>query len=406
MTIILYETEKVNSLFPITLTRDASEIFCGGITLFELVQKSFPKNKVIKLSRNYLQSEKFHLSTSENEILFLNASLIPHFESINLFQRGLKSKTSLLLTNENKLIGGYLNLKELKISHSQMQILTPIIVEKFLQSFNLPSKQVSWKTFEHIWQLVTFNKEILGDNLQYLTKGLQKKSKDFYVAKNVKLPKQFEVDTTNGIIVISKGTTIKPFVFLEGPVFVGENCMIKEFASIKDSTAIGQVCKIGGEIEASVVHSYSNKQHHGFLGNSYVGSWINLGAGTTNSDLKNTYSKIKIRGEETGEQFLGCFIGDYTKSAINTSIYTGKIIGVSSYLYGTLTKDLPSFTNYASANNMKEVPIEVALKVQKVMFARRKKIQTKEDELILREIFSNTKQERKISNIISGRFSI
>ena len=406
MTIILYENEKVNSLFPITLTRDASEIFCGGITLFELVQKSFPKNKVIKLSRNYLQSEKFQLSTSENEILFLNASLIPHFESINLFQRGLKSKTSHLFTNENKLIGGYLNLKELKISHSQMQILTPIIVEKFLQSFNLPSKQISWKTFEHIWQLVTFNKEILGDNLQYLTNGLQKKSKDFYIAKNVKLPKQFEIDTTNGEILISKGTTIKPFVFLEGPVFIGENCMIKEFASIKDSTAIGQVCKIGGEIEASVVHSYSNKQHHGFLGNSYIGSWINLGAGTTNSDLKNTYSKIKIRGEETGEQFLGCFIGDYTKSAINTSIYTGKIIGVSSYLYGTLTKDLPSFTNYASANNMKEVPIEAALKVQKVMFARRKKIQTKEDELILREIFSNTKQERKILNIISGRFSI
>ncbi|MSP64847.1 MAG: hypothetical protein EXR24_02660 [Ignavibacteria bacterium] len=406
MTIILYENEKVNSLFPITLTRDASEIFCGGITLFELVQKSFPINKVIKLSRNYLQSEKFHLSTSENEILFLNASLIPHFESINLFQRGLKSKTSLLLTNENKLIGGYLNLKELKISHSQMQILTPILVEKFLQSFNLPSKQVSWKTFEHIWQLVTFNKEILGDNLQYLTNGLQKKSKDFYVAKNVKLPKQFEIDTTNGKILISKGTTIKPFVFLEGPVFIGENCMIKEFASIKDSTAIGQVCKIGGEIEASVIHSYSNKQHHGFLGNSYIGSWINLGAGTTNSDLKNTYSKIKIRGEETGEQFIGCFIGDYTKSAINTSIYTGKIIGVSSYLYGTLTKDLPSFTNYASANNMKEVPIEAALKVQKVMFARRKKIQTKEDELILREIFSNTKQDRKTSNIISGKFSI
>ncbi len=406
MTIILYENEKVNSLFPITLTRDASEIFCGGITLFELVQKSFPKNKVIKLSRNYLQSEKFQLSTSENEVLFLNASLIPHFESINLFQRGLKSKTSHLFTNENKLIGGYLNLKELKISHSQMQILTPIIVEKFLQSFNLPSKQISWKTFEHIWQLVTFNKEILGDNLQYLTNGLQKKSKDFYIAKNVKLPKQFEIDTTNGEILISKGTTIKPFVFLEGPVFIGENCMIKEFASIKDSTAIGQVCKIGGEIEASVVHSYSNKQHHGFLGNSYIGSWINLGAGTTNSDLKNTYSKIKIRGEETGEQFLGCFIGDYTKSAINTSIYTGKIIGVSSYLYGTLTKDLPSFTNYASANNMKEVPIEAALKVQKVMFARRKKIQTKEDELILREIFSNTKQDRKTSNIISGKFSI
>ena len=406
MTIILYENEKVNSLFPITLTRDASEIFCGGITLFELVQKSFPKNKVIKLSRNYLQSEKFQLSTSENEVLFLNASLIPHFESVNNFQRGLKRKTSHLFTNENKLIGGYLNLKELKISHSQMQILTPIIVEKFLQSFNLPSKQISWKTFEHIWQLVTFNKEILGDNLQYLTNGLQKKSKDFYIAKNVKLPKQFEIDTTNGEILISKGTTIKPFVFLEGPVFIGENCMIKEFASIKDSTAIGQVCKIGGEIEASVVHSYSNKQHHGFLGNSYIGSWINLGAGTTNSDLKNTYSKIKIRGEETGEQFLGCFIGDYTKSAINTSIYTGKIIGVSSYLYGTLTKDLPSFTNYASANNMKEVPIEAALKVQKVMFARRKKIQTKEDELILREIFSNTKQDRKTSNIISGKFSI
>ena len=105
-----------------------------------------------------------------------------------------------------------------------------------------------------------------------------------------------------------------------------------EHAAIKDTVSIGHTAKIGGEVEASIIESFTNKQHHGFLGHSYLGSWINLGAGTCNSDLKNTYGNVKMeyRGSkvDTGMQFVGCIMGDYAKTAINTGIFTGKLIGV------------------------------------------------------------------------------
>ena len=104
-------------------------------------------------------------------------------------------------------------------------------------------------------------------------------------------------------------------------------------------------------MEAAVVEPYSNKQHHGFLGHSYLGSWINLGAGTCNSDLKNTYGTVNMEypggKAATGMQFLGCVMGDYSKTAINTGIFTGKVIGVCSMMYGFVTSNVPSYVNYA-----------------------------------------------------------
>ena len=122
-------------------------------------------------------------------------------------------------------------------------------------------------------------------------------------------------------------------------------------AVLKDGVAIGARAKIGGEIEASIVEPLSNKQHHGFLGHSYVGSWVNLGAGTSNSDLKNTYGSVTMdyggRRVPSGMQLVGCFIGDYAKTAVNTGIFTGKAIGVCSMAYGFVTTNVPGFTNYA-----------------------------------------------------------
>ena len=134
------------------------------------------------------------------------------------------------------------------------------------------------------------------------------------------------------------------------------------------------------EIEIAIVEPYSNKQHHGFLGHSYLGSWINLGAGTSNSDLKNTYGNVKMeyRGEQvaTGMQFCGCILGDYSKSAINTGIFTGKTVGCCSMLYGFVTTNVPSFVNYARLfGQVTELPPEVMIATQQRMFARRNVIQ-------------------------------
>ena len=133
---------------------------------------------------------------------------------------------------------------------------------------------------------------------------------------------------------------------------------MNEHAALKDGVSLGHHTKVGGEVEASIIEPYSNKQHHGFLGHSYVGSWVNLGAGTCNSDLKNTYGTVNmeygsidgkgsrdggVQKASTGMQFVGCFIGDYAKTAINTSIFTGKTIGACSMVYGFVTTNVPAF---------------------------------------------------------------
>ena len=159
---------------------------------------------------------------------------------------------------------------------------------------------------------------------------------------------------------------------------------------------------IGGEVEASIVEPYTNKQHHGFLGHSYLGSWINLGAGTSNSDLKNTYGNVKMeyRGEQvpTGMQFVGCIMGDYAKSAINTGIFTGKTVGCCSMLYGFVTTNVPSFVNYARLfGQVTELPPEVMIATQQRMFMRRSVAQRECDIALIRSMYDLTRHERQLA---------
>ncbi len=172
-----------------------------------------------------------------------------------------------------------------------------------------------------------------------------------------------------------------------------------EHAALKDGVAIGHTAKIGGEVEASIVEPYTNKQHHGFLGHSYLGSWINLGAGTCNSDLKNTYGQVNMeyRGEKvpTGMQFVGAVVGDYAKTAINTGIFTGKTIGACSMVYGFVTTNVPSFVNYARLfGQVTEAPVEVMIATQRRMFERRGVEQRECDIQLLRDMYALTEHER------------
>ncbi len=157
------------------------------------------------------------------------------------------------------------------------------------------------------------------------------------------------LDPEEGPIFISHDVTIGPHGVIEGPAYIGPGSTIHPHAWLHGGCAIGPACKIGGEVDASTFHGYSNKPHHGFLGHSYVGSWANLGAGSTNSDLKNTYGSIRVRlGErdiDTGAQFLGSIIGDHAKIGINATLPTGAVIGFAGNVVSTgiAPKALPTF---------------------------------------------------------------
>jgi glucose-1-phosphate thymidylyltransferase len=252
--------------------------------------------------------------------------------------------------------------------------------------------------------IVRYNSTILSENLEYrLSSGSYVEVADgVFLGDNARLGQYVVTDTSKGPVILESNAVTGPFCYLNGPAYIGHGAKLIEHAAVKDAVSIGHTTKIGGEVEASVIEPYTNKQHHGFLGHSYLGSWINLGAGTCNSDLKNTYGTVNVdhQGEKvaTGMQFVGCTIGDYSKSAINTSIFTGKTIGVCSMLYGFVTTNVPSYVNYARLfGQVTELPPEVMIATQQRMFRRRKVEQRPCDVQLLQAMYELTRDERQLA---------
>jgi len=400
MKIILYENNSVDKLYPITLTRPSFDIFCGGATLYQVVETIFAGSPVDYNVRDYLSAtvEKKYPRQNNNdkETLILNGSLIPSFEAAERLAEIIKNQQEVKIKNGERVIGAFVINQKIETREQK--------IEEYLSGLDIETVEIDWPNFEYAWETVTYNQEILQDNLEYLKTDYQEIKPDVYVGKNVILPKETVIDSSHGIVIIGEGTIVLPFCHLAGPLYIGRNCLIREFTVLKYSCCLGPVSKVAGEIEAAVFQGFGNKNHYGFLGYSYLGEWVNLSAGTTTSNLKNTYGSIKVSGIDTGEQFLGAIIGDYARTAINTAIYTGKVIGVGSHLYSTVTKDIPSFTAYAAALGcVAEFELAEAVKIQKIVMARRGLEQAEIDRRLLEDIFQITKGEREKNHIKPGK---
>jgi glucose-1-phosphate thymidylyltransferase len=275
---------------------------------------------------------------------------------------------------------------------------------KELPLTDIPPLDRSLQLLEYPHDVVGWNLKTLSANLEHrLATGDYREVRDgVYVGDGAELGEYVVSDTRHGPIVLERGARIGPYCFLSGPAHLGAHARVIEHSAIKDCVSLGHTTKIGGEVEASVIEPYTNKQHHGFLGHSYLGSWINLGAGTCNSDLKNTYGFVKMEygGEKvsTGMQFVGCIMGDYAKSAINTGIFTGKIIGACSMVYGFVTTNVPSFVNYARLfGQVTELPPEVMIATQERMFVRRDVKPRACDAQLIRAMYELTRDERQLA---------
>lgn len=173
-----------------------------------------------------------------------------------------------------------------------------------------------------------------------------------WIAEGVELKPGVVLDASDGPIVLDEGVRVLPNAVITGPAYIGKRCLIKVGAKIYGSTSLGPVCKVGGEVEGCVFQAYSNKQHDGFLGHSYVGEWVNLGADTNNSDLKNTYKPVAFHSYRaggkipSGKMFLGALIADHAKLGINASLNTGCVIGLGSNLWGSslISDFVPDFS--------------------------------------------------------------
>ncbi|HEV2226930.1 MAG TPA: hypothetical protein VGR56_09045 [Nitrososphaerales archaeon] len=270
--------------------------------------------------------------------------------------------------------------------------------------------------FEGYWDLVESNGLAIAEqakrfqDLMPLPRGLEVRGQ----ASNVMLEAGAEVepnvtfDARLGPIIVGDGAAVESFSRIMGPCYIGPKTKIYS-ALIGGGTSIFESCKVGGQVENSIIMPFTNKAHHGYVGDSYVGSWVNLGAGSTFSNLKNTYGNVKLVVEgkkiDSGTMKLGPVIGDMCKVSIGALVYAGKAIGTGSHVSGRADKDIPSFTYFDSGSKKTiELLLESVLETQRRMMERRAQTLSRNQEALIRQAFTKTAGERKAAGVKKGRF--
>ena len=215
-------------------------------------------------------------------------------------------------------------------------------------------------------------------------------------------------DTRLGPVVVEDGASVESFSRVMGPCYIGPKARVYS-ALIGGGTSVFAGCKVGGQIENSIIMSHTNKAHHGYAGDSYVGEWVNLGAGSTFSNLKNTYGNVRldIGGDtvDSGMLKLGPVVGDMSKVSIGALVYSGRLLGTSCHVAGLAGKNVPSFTYSDGSGRMVELLIESVVETQRRMVERRGKTLTRAEEALIRKRFEDTSEDRRRAGVKKGRLS-
>jgi UDP-N-acetylglucosamine diphosphorylase / glucose-1-phosphate thymidylyltransferase / UDP-N-acetylgalactosamine diphosphorylase / glucosamine-1-phosphate N-acetyltransferase / galactosamine-1-phosphate N-acetyltransferase len=219
------------------------------------------------------------------------------------------------------------------------------------------------------------------------------------------------LDVRNGGVYIGPGAYVAASRIV-GPAYIDAMTQVKQFTTI-EASYIGYNCRIGGEIEHSIISDHTNKAHAGFIGHSYVGEWVNFGAMTTTSDLKMTYGNIKMdsgknKKIDTGQNKVGSFFADMVKTSIGTLIYSGRRIGVSSHLHGLVAQDVPSFTIYGTSIGARNVELKLQsiIETQRKMMKRRNQTMTNAYEQLVENVFAMTAADRARLSVRKGKFAL
>ncbi len=328
--VFVYEDVFYKNLFPLTHLHPVFELRCGIFSPLERIRRLYKRSEVVLLVRRELEeiTKEKYPNLAVNPVL-LKKGLFISGRAI-LFQPIPEEGEEEIFTAQGDLVGFRTNLSNLRLFP-----LKPQTVAKQ----RLPTTEVKAFSFKNLWDLITLNEKTLPlDFPEGRIKGfLDKRAYVFgplsrlYIEKKAKVFPGNCLNLETGNIYIDAEAKIMPFSYIEGPAYIGKRTLLFG-AKIRPFSNIGEECRIGGEIESSIFLGFSNKYHEGFIGHSYIGEWVNLGAGTNNSDLKNNYSPVKVkigkRQSKTSLIKLGCFIGDHAKTAISTLIPTGAVIGV------------------------------------------------------------------------------
>ena len=390
MNYLLFDGPSRNALLPFTFTRPVAEIRIGILTIREKWELHL-NSTITTSTENYL-SKKFPMVKMEHNIMIC-ASYLPNEKLVSLI---LNLKPNQAIYQNADLIAYYSTENQIDINFETFEIVQ--FVEKII-------------TVKNAWDIFANNDVALREDFELVTKNRKSElipssvnilsGENIFIEKGAKL-EFVTLNASTGPIYIGKNSEIMEGAVIRGPFALCEFGRVKLGAKVYGATTIGPHSVIGGEVSNSVLFGYSNKGHDGFLGNSVLGEWCNIGADSNNSNLKNNYEEVKLWSYEsenfakTGLQFCGLMMGDHSKCGINTMFNTGTVVGVSTNIFGSgfPRNFVPSFS-WGGAAGFTTYLTSKAFQTAKIVMARRGVEFSDDDAKILENVFENTKKFRK-----------
>lgn len=381
MKICLLDDQEWNQLLPLTYTRSVADVRIGILTIREKWEK-FTGGQVLVHAPGYL-GLKYDEHPGEYALM-VNSAVLPNEELLKALSE-LKSGEELV--SEKGFVARIGSKAEKTITYSGKEL-----------------------RISYAWDIFSLNKYSLADDFALLTKGRQSQkisssntivgTGEIFLEEGAKVEASI-LNASEGPIYLGKNAEIMEGSMVRGGLALCEGASLKLGTKIYGATTIGPHCKVGGEVNNSVIFGFSNKAHDGFLGNSVIGEWCNLGADTNNSNLKNNYGIVKVFSEEkvayisTGLQFCGLIMGDHSKCGINTMLNTGTVAGVNANIFGGgfPPKHVPSFS-WGGADGFEVFDIDKSFEVSERVMSRRNVPFTESDREIMRHIFKLTAKFR------------
>ena len=390
MNYILFDGTVREALLPFTFTRPVAEIRIGILTIREKWEL-YLGYTTTTLTEEYL-SGKYPMVELENNVL-INASFLPNK---SLVEKVVNLQNNQAIFKGDSVIAFYTNDSQEEVDFDTYEIIE--FIEDCL-------------TVEHTWDIFAKNDAALREDFELITH--ERTSQPIPKSINVIAPENIFIEegaklefvtlnASTGPIYIGKNSEIMEGSVIRGPFALGESGRVKLATKVYGATTVGPHSVIGGEVNNSVLFGYSNKGHDGFLGNSVLGEWCNIGADSNNSNLKNNYEPVKLWSYETenfaktGLQFCGLMMGDHSKCGINTMFNTGTVVGVSANIFGAgfPRNFVPSYS-WGGASGFSTYLTSKAFQTAKIVMARRNVEFSDEDAMILEHVFEETKKYRK-----------
>ncbi|RLJ34404.1 UDP-N-acetylglucosamine diphosphorylase/glucosamine-1-phosphate N-acetyltransferase [Chryseobacterium sp. 7] len=383
MQLVFSDAQYWEDFLPLTFTRPVAAMRCGILTFSERWQKILDNTEVSYFTEMYLQ-DKFK-SPEEKESLFLVPNFLP---TETVIQQIKDLKQGEALVYEDELIAAKINMKGFSLN--QIEKMTDIKEE--LVFFKRPKDLFSYNHHAIDFDFELLTKGRVSQELSS-TNGFLGDKKDLFIEEGAEI--EFStLNTKTGKIYIGRNAEVMEGCHLRGPITLGEDSKFNLGAKIYGATTIGPHCKVGGEVNNIIIFGYTSKGHEGFVGNSVIGEWCNFGADTNSSNLKNNYSHVKLWNyrtkafEDTGLQFAGLIMGDHSKTAINTQLNTGTVIGVASNIFKPgFPPNLVENFSWGGLKDDERFKLDKAYEVAERAMARRKVALTEEDKAIMKHIF-------------------